>query len=159
MHRLLLWWNEGRCNSGEGWKFITMQWVGNYVGEGISCIYWIKSRLISLHVLPRLDIWPSPLPPPCSKLCKYIYRPKQGCKQVSKVFSVSIIYQIDTKKFQKRYLLNTNRMEIRYQIRRKRKFYMVGVLVKINAKPALTKDWVYVSAELGNVSDGFIKEN
>ena len=32
-----------------------------------------------------------------------------------------------------------------------------GVLVKINARPALTKDGVYVLAELGNVSDGFIK--
>ena len=28
------------------------QWVGNYEGEGISCIQWIKSRLTSFYVLP-----------------------------------------------------------------------------------------------------------
>ena len=121
VQRLLLWWNDGRCNSGEGWKFITMGWetkvkasrVSSGLNQGwlLFMFYHVKVHIKGLsHTLGYLTI-PSP---PRSKFCKYFYSLKQGCKQVSKI-----------PKFQKGYLLDTNRIEIRYQIRRKRKFYMV----------------------------------
>ena len=122
--RQLLKWNGGRCNSGEGWTFITMGWelrrwrkascVFRGLNQGLLLFMFchLKVNIKELsHTLGYLTI-PSP---PRSKFCKYFYSLKQGCKQVSKI-----------PKFQKGYLLDTNRIEIRYQIRRKRKFYMVG---------------------------------
>ena len=64
--------------------------------------YHVKVHIKGLSHTLILDIWPSP--PPRSKLCKYFYSHKQGCKQVSKVYLVSIRYQIDiTKKIPFRY--------------------------------------------------------
>ena len=48
----------------------------------------------------------------------------QGCNRVSKFHLVSIRYQIDTDKLKKRYLLDTKCIEIRYQKKKTRKFYI-----------------------------------
>ena len=67
----------------------------------------------------------------------------QGSELVSKVHLVSIRYQIDTKKIQKRYLLDTNHMEIRYQIPKKgeihgKKRKRAEVLIKTYPQRCLT---------------------
>ena len=66
----------------------------------------------------------------------------QGCNWVSKFHLVSIRYQIDTKKIKKRYLLDTNHTDIRYQKQRNAqfllKFYMNIRTLKNESKLGLS---------------------